>query len=242
MAKRTTAARRPRRKHNPLEFFETPPGFTRFLDHNLHIDGRVYCPTVGEGAVVRALNENPDGARTFVTNDLDPARPADSHLDATSPEAWWFGEALASIGRGPHPDWVVDNPPFSAAHDILFNALPVVRVGIALHLRVSFPEPTFEREALLGAHPPDAMFVLPRYSFSVSPTTGKRSTDAVTTAWYVWLSETERRRQVREASDYPFRDGRRILVAPRTVADEGWHDQGTGVPPHPADATGGDPA
>jgi hypothetical protein len=50
-----------------------------------------------------------------------------------------------------------------------------------LLLRLSFLEPTFERQDLLIDNPPDAMIVLPRYSF-----TGDGKSDSVTCAWMVW--------------------------------------------------------
>lgn len=233
--RRTTPARPRRRRHNLLEFFETPPGFTRFLTRHVDIRGRIYCPTVGDGAIVRALQEGvgwhpSPPERTFVTNDLDAARPADFHLDARTPAAWLFGPlvrdasgvAQPSTPLGPRPDWVVDNPPFSVAYDLLVHAREAARVGVALHLRISFPEPTLLREELVVNAPPDAIFYLPRYPFDVSPTTGKRGTDSTTTAWMVWLSDVEREQMERQLWHYPFASDRRILVAPRSVAEEGW--------------------
>lgn len=254
-SRRTTPSKPRRRRHNKLEFFETPPGFTRLLTRHMHLRGQIYCPTVGEGAIIRAMREEDHLIdRWYFTNDIDPQRPADTHFDARKPEAWSFAV---------QPDWVVDNPAFSIGYDIVQRGLFTVRLGVVLHLRVSFPEPTLDREEFLTAYPPDIMMYLPRYSFGVSPKTGKRSTDATTTAWCVWLTDAGHKATEYSydkgwvpAADFPIfkrdsplfgEDGRarRIIVAPRSVAWEGWHDgrsaegTDTGVP---QEAAGGAPA
>ena len=114
---------------------------------------------------------------SVLTNDVDPAMPADEHADMTLEENWARHEV----------DWFVSNPPFSKAHIIVPYAVRYARIGAAMLLRLSFLEPTEDRQPrgeFLERRPPDMQIVLPRISF-----TGDGKTDSVTCAWFVWLKE-----------------------------------------------------
>jgi hypothetical protein len=111
----------------------------------------------------------------FVTNDIDDARKATFHLDATKWVSW---QAFQS--EGPF-DWVIENPPFGQAIGILRHATSVARSGVACMARVSFTEPTRERGEWLAAHPYQKRVTMERYSF-----TGNGKTDSATTDWLVW--------------------------------------------------------
>jgi hypothetical protein len=136
------------------------------------VGGHILEPCVGRGHLVEALRKRGRGFLT--TNDIDPEVDAHFTLDVSRP----FEHA--NIGR---VDWVVTNPPFSKAFEILKQMLPLAHEGVALLLRLSFLEPTYERGAWLAKHPPDLLVVTPRFSF-----TGDGKTDSVTTAWYVWYT------------------------------------------------------
>ena len=77
-------------------------------------------------------------------------------------------------------NWVVSNPPFNQAFEILQRAFET-EANIAFLLRLSFLEPTFQRQEFLAKHPPTKLIVLPRFSFTAD---GK--TDSVTCAWMIW--------------------------------------------------------
>ena len=106
------------------------------------------------------------------TNDLDRSTPAQFHADATDP-AFWTGSRRSA--------WVVTNPPFSCAAQIVPLAVQHATRGVAMFLRLSYLEPVRNRGAWLAAHPPTGLIVLPRISF-----TGDGQTDTVTCAWMVW--------------------------------------------------------
>jgi len=79
-------------------------------------------------------------------------------------------------------DWVVTNPPFNLAFEILTRILSF-DCKVAMILRISFLEPlkVDPRGRWLMNNPPDKLLVLPRQSF-----TGDGKSDSVTCAWCVW--------------------------------------------------------
>lgn len=160
------------------EFYQTPRAFTRFLldamMDRVPIVGRVYEPCVGNGAIVaEAPNLN------WLTNDLDPRWPADSHHDATT---WWPDEAI---------DWTVSNPPFTPALDIIERALANSRVGVAMHLRASIHEvlKTGRRRTWMANSQPTGILWLPRFAYQRSKKTGEWATDNVCACWVIWLTD-----------------------------------------------------
>jgi hypothetical protein len=76
----------------------------------------------------------------------------------------------------PQVDWVVTHPPFIDANRIIPTAVDHVRTGVAALLRLSFLEPTYERQDFLSRTPPTKLIVLPRIN----------ATDSLTSAWFIW--------------------------------------------------------
>lgn len=165
----------PRRE---LDFYETPPHYVAALLGEVNLYGRIYEPCVGEGAIADAVRKL-GSVSSVLTNDIDKKRKADTHFDATKPEAWEFGARK--------PDWVVTNPPFSLELEILEHAIENVP-NVVFLARLSFLEPTEERAYFLEQHAPQQVIVLPRYSFRPNDD-GKRQTDSVTCAWLVWRED-----------------------------------------------------
>lgn len=161
----------PRRE---LDFYETPPHYIAALLQEINVFGRVYEPCVGEGAIANAVRALPS-VRKVVTNDLDERRSADCHIDAT--------HLLPVPGTF---DWAITNPPFSDELGILERVIEIP--NIAFLARLSFLEPTEDREYFLSRHPPQQIIVLPRYSFRPNDE-GKKQTDSVTCAWLVWIAD-----------------------------------------------------
>lgn len=152
-----------RRSRAPLDLYETNAAAVAALRARVKIEGRVFEPCNGLGAISRHFADC-----AVRTNDIDPRKPADLHVDA----------AKASVLPG---ETVVTNTPFGAA------AFPIVRNfveqgGPCCFLELlSFLEPTFQRGDWLAAHPPSGIIVLPRYSYTAD---GK--TFQVTCAWILW--------------------------------------------------------
>lgn len=168
--------------HYPTETAVTHALLARFGDS---INGRILEAAAGAGQMARALAAP---GRTIITNDIDPRHNCDFTSDAADP----FAECWAS---GQY-DWVITNPPFSEAENILPNAMSCSRVGIAFLLRLSYMEPTSGRAGWLK-HCADNMVYLgvlnPRPRFrqgEINPKSGKPyGTDKVTVAWFVWLRD-----------------------------------------------------
>lgn len=155
----------------PLDAYETPPHYVQaLLDVIGAPTGVVYEPCVGTGCISALLTD-----AVVFTNDIDPDVEADTHEDAATD-----GPAWGTLGF----DWIITNPPFSLETEILAQALRWGK-NLAFLARLSFLEPVEDRVALLQAHPPTGLVVLPRYSFRLNDA-GKRATDSVTCCWLLW--------------------------------------------------------
>lgn len=158
------------------DFYPTPEWATAELLKHVAISGAVLecCAGAGDMAKVLALH----GQGHVYCNDIDPTTMWPNHWDAANPSSWydykrrWTHDPLM---------WVVTNPPFNVASQIVPLAYEHATDGIAMLLRLSYLEPTKDRGEWLNAHPPTTLIVLPRISF-----TGDGKTDNVTCAWMVW--------------------------------------------------------
>lgn len=108
---------------------------------------------------------------TLVTNDINKKSLAMFNQDARDPSLY-IKESFS---------WIITNPPFSYAIDILQAAWNNSDARIAMLLRISFLEPVKARIGFLKDNSPDEMLVLPRISF-----TGDGKTDSCTCAWMIW--------------------------------------------------------
>lgn len=164
-------------KRQPLDQYETAPWqVDALVDHLPELSGTVWCPTVGDGALLRQLRLRCPGITGVITNDISPALRANFHDDATLAASW-----LKWIGKYGTPDWVVDNFPFNVQHAIIRHAWPAVKCGLVALSRISYVEPTQERGAWLANHPRQLQVALERYSF-----TGNGKSDNATCEWLVW--------------------------------------------------------
>lgn len=156
------------------DYYPTPAWMTRAL-LDRHAPVNVLEPCGGEGAIANVLRER-EGVGWVETNDLNPAMPTDTHLDATDPAYW------AAIGARTHnrPVWGVTNVPYDVADLIVPLAVQTLPY-FATVLRLSWLEPTEARGAFLAAYPPKQVIVMPRWDFK-----GRGQTDSVTSAWFVW--------------------------------------------------------
>lgn len=162
------------------DFYPTPEWATAILlQHVPAISGWILEPCVGDGAISKTLCKALPKSE-IRKNDIDITWHADTHLDAADPAFWATRTGF---------DWVVTNPPFNRAAEIVPLAWDTARRGIAMLLRLSFLEPCSDRIGFLEECPPTQLIVLPRISF-----TGDGKTDSVTCAWMVWDHQETRQR------------------------------------------------
>jgi hypothetical protein len=124
----------------------------------------------GDGGMAEVLNQH-GTVKEVIKNDIDENLSSDHHLDARFP----------AVYSKVKPTWVVSNPPYNSAMEIIKEAYERSEQGCAFLLRLSFLEPTNDRGQWLKDHPPTSVIVLPRTSF-----TGDRKTDSVTVLWGIW--------------------------------------------------------
>lgn len=178
-----------RRAH---DFYPTPAALTAvLLDLVPEIAGTAMEPCAGNGAMAEALQR---GGRLagIKTNDILASYGCTVTSDARDPDAAVWQEAA---------DWVITNPPFTWAGEILANAWDCAGKGVAMLLRLTFLEPTVARAELLQELAPHLSDVIvfgqPRPSF-----TDDRRTDSVTTAWLVWQKGWDQGARVRFATGW----------------------------------------
>lgn len=163
-------------ERSDFDYYPTPGFMTRSLLHfHPAIGGsKVLEPCSGGDAITHVLRA---ANCEVVTNDFDPRHPAMTHADATT-AAYWV--------TAPRVDWVITNPPFNLAIDILRHALEHADLGVAFLLRKTFLEPTDDRGPWLQAHPPTRAIGQPRYSFRGS------GSDSVSCDWCIWERRPDR--------------------------------------------------
>lgn len=166
------------------DFYPTPEWATRELVRRVDISGVVFEPCVGDGAISGALAKAPQSSEARIyTGDIDPQWSPMVCGDALERQFW--DDAVSRIESdfmySTEIDWVVTNPPFNVAAQIVPIAFNRAAKGIAMLLRLSYLEPVENRGSWLNQHPPTDLIVLPRISF-----TGNGKTDNVTCAWMVW--------------------------------------------------------
>ena len=167
------AARKTER--DPKDDYPTPPWQSRLLLDYITPQGLIFEPCAGAGAMTGVLEERlPD--EMVREGDLYANRNLDfTEFDATDWDCWHEARRLWD-----EIDWVITNPPFKHAFEILALAHQFARCGVALILRSTFCEPTRAREDWLNRYPPDLRVVMPRWQYKPP------SKDFTTTEWFVW--------------------------------------------------------
>ena len=175
-----------------LDFYESPSWFTTELLRHVKLFGTIGEPCVGHGAIASLLRVWPYTKQMW-TNDIDPHKAADYHLDATLSQSW---DSL------PECDWICTNPPYAEfAAPIIKNAYQKARVGVAAFLLTSFLEPCDDRADFLQQHPPSLVLILPRFCFRKDKKGKRWATDNITISCFVWdKGSTEQRIIIRPAN------------------------------------------
>lgn len=160
-----------------LDFYESPFWFVTELMRFVPISGQVGECCSGHGAIANILRYYPQIQHVW-TNDIDPNKDADHHLDASTPISW---QVL------PEADWIITNPPYGNEAPLVVNeAYKHAKCGIVMFLRLNFLEPCRNRIDFLVNSSPSRIISLPRYCFRRGSSTGKWQTDSVSIAAFCW--------------------------------------------------------
>lgn len=161
-----------------LDHYDSPSWFVTHLPNYITLEGVVGEPCCGAGNLSDILPHFKSVTSVW-TNDIDTKVKADSHLDAANPRSWL---------EFPQSDWVVTNPPFNQAFEILKNAHFFAKKGVVFFVRHSFTEPTEQRGSWLYNNPCWANLVYPRFKF-VQNEKGTWDSDSTPIDAVIWLRE-----------------------------------------------------
>jgi hypothetical protein len=139
------------------------------------LNGLVLEPCAGEGAISNYLKQNFPNI-LLETNDIDTTKKVNLNYDCRE-----------LLKNRQHYDWIITNPPFNLANDIIPLAYERANKGIIMLLRLSYLEPCNNRKDWLNKHPPNILVINKRVSF-----TGNGKSDSCTTAWFVWLKNSDK--------------------------------------------------
>lgn len=157
-----------------FDFYETPAWLTLLGLKYIPFSGTIGEPCAGHGAIASIMEL---AGFSIWRNDIDLAKPADYHSDATNAKHW---ETL------PDADWIISNPPYGKlAAPIVQNAYNHARKGIAMVLRLNWLEVCDDRVDFLRQRPPTTIINVPRFCYARSAK-GKWATDQCPTNLYCW--------------------------------------------------------
>lgn len=138
--------------HDSLDFFPTPPWATRALCDYLGGTAALSAltcwePCCGAGDMARPLAEYFADVHATDVHDYGTVFPDQfATMDFATD---WMGDDTQEV------DWVITNPPFRLASEIIFNAIRVARIGVAMFVRTSFLEGQDRHSGLFMQHRPD---------------------------------------------------------------------------------------
>lgn len=164
----------------PNDYYPTPDAITLALKRLLLAEGMynnnhyVFGPCAGEGAIARHFDRSMTN-EPYWSGDFVPTFA----LNALEHEVWQ--------NFSPDIDWVIENPPYGDQfpEKLLALAWPNAKVGVALHLRITWIECTQGRRDLMNElwdHLRFVQVVNPRARFRRGS-----GSDSCTTAWFVWV-------------------------------------------------------
>jgi hypothetical protein len=206
-------------RHEPpdsLDDFPTPPWATRALCEYVIKDclpfaGTCLEPACGRGYMAEALKDYFGKVRASDVFD------------------YGYGKQYDFAERTMQHDWVITNPPFRLAEDLVLHSFDLAIQGVAILARTSFLESVHRYNAIYNNQPPAivAQFVerVPMFKGRLDP----HGSTATSYAWFVWLAPFMQRdtkfiwippcrRALEEPDDYTERSDQpkeRLPILPR---------------------------
>lgn len=206
-----------------LDLYSTPPWSTRaLLVHVLpklrypgcrHLDYmKVWEPCAGLRHMADVLAEGFE--RVYATDVFDYGG-----LDAIGS---FVGEGPDVLDKlRPDIDWIITNPPFVKAAEVVLRALSLANVGVAMLLRTQWIE-TKERYEIFREFPPSLIAVFSGRVPMVQGRWDPEASSATSYSWFVWVKD--------ECGAWPVNltegvDHLRTMLIPPTAETELWrHD------------------
>ena len=172
------------RKHDrakdKLEFFPTPPWATRLFLSTVTHDGSVGTlkyASVGEVCCG-------EGHMSRVISEFCPNVQSSDVFDYGFGEVHDFADYEPLKHNAYHWDWIITNPPFSRAEEIVSHGLRLVEKGVMILVRSTFTETIGRYERLFMTLPPTYIY---QYSERVPMVEGRVLKSASTATAYFWL-------------------------------------------------------
>lgn len=176
--------------HDSLDDFPTPPWATRALFEHIIVPElgllgrrdlrgkRAWEPCANRGFMFMVLKDYFGQVLASDIHDYGMGYPQHDFLMPFVP------------GNFALPHWIVTNPPFRLAEQIIRRSRSIARDGVAMLVRTSFLEGVGRWEALFNVDPPSvvAQFVerVPMWKGQLTAT----GSTATSYCWLVWLTET----------------------------------------------------
>ena len=182
------------------DHYPTPEWMTGQLLKFAMITGHVMEPCCGKDQAIADVLRTGSHIYSVATNDLHYGGPGyrwDS-FGTTSYDAADSSTAHLLYGtedEGPvsQYEWIVTNPPFNQAQEILRLAHKHALVGVAMLLRVTADEMTMtdpDRYNWWADNPESLVIKMPRYSFARSSKSGNWAVDSAYCQWFVWRKDS----------------------------------------------------
>lgn len=164
------------------DYFPTPPWATRALIEHVLMPralwrfGSAWEPACGEGHMARVLQE-------YLCERVDASDLVDRGYGRVADFLW------PGVNSEFPVDWIITNPPFSAAEQFVLKALELAHYGVAMLARTNFLEGVGRFQRLYRPWP--MSFYCP-FSERVPMVKGRLDRTASTAtayAWFVWLPQ-----------------------------------------------------
>ena len=173
-----------RRHDDGIDYYQTPEWATWGLLKHETLDGLVWEPCAGGGAMSRVLE---NAGLTVVSSDL-----------RTDDNVYGLGGIdFLDLHDSPYDaDHIVTNPPYKYASEVVYEALDQARHKVALLLKLTFLESS-KRKTLFDRTPLRTVYVF-RNRITMHPEGTERpeNSGTITYAWFVWEHGYEDKPQI----------------------------------------------
>jgi hypothetical protein len=154
---------------NSADFWPTPEWVTKALLDNEVLEGKVWEPACGDGAMARVISDF--GYDVYASDKEDRG----------------YGEVKDFLSRlREYADCIVTNPPFNLAAGFVMEALSSAECKVCMLLPLSFLEGAKRHDRLFSIYPPDRVWVFSERVTFTAPGVTRKVSGTRPMAWFVW--------------------------------------------------------